>query len=72
MYYRHRDAGMYDSASMGLALGVAEKYFIVASTVLFCVIFFLSSVFRNEVRGMIAFWVSRWESKESSERVPSL
>jgi len=30
MFYRHRDSGMYDSASMGLALGVAEKYFIIA------------------------------------------
>jgi len=35
MYYRHRDAGMYSSYSIGIALGVAEKWFIVVSAFLF-------------------------------------
>ena len=43
MFYRHRDAGMYDSAALGLALGMAEKYFIVLSTLLFVVVFLASS-----------------------------
>lgn len=28
MFYRHNDAGMYDSLSLGLALGTAEQWFI--------------------------------------------
>jgi hypothetical protein len=43
LYYRHRDAGMYDSLSMGLALGVAEKVFIVWSTALFTTVFLATS-----------------------------
>jgi len=35
MYYRHRDASMYDSVSIGIALGSAEKWFIVLSTAIF-------------------------------------
>ena len=58
MFYRHRDAGMYDSASMGLALGVAEKYFILLSTTLFCLVFLATSDLENGVRGLIGFWVS--------------
>jgi hypothetical protein len=43
LYYRHRDAGMYDSLSMGLALGVAEKVFIIVSTALFTTVFLATS-----------------------------
>jgi ABC-type multidrug transport system fused ATPase/permease subunit len=57
MYYRHRDAGMYDSYSIGLALGVAEKYFILLSTALFCVVFLSTSGLGNGVYGLIGFWV---------------
>lgn len=57
MFYRHRDAGMYDSYSMGLALGVAEKGFIVASSALFCLVFLASSGFSDNVSGLIGFWV---------------
>jgi len=39
MFYRHRDSGMYDSLSMGIALGVAEKWFILLSSTLFTVVF---------------------------------
>jgi hypothetical protein len=39
MYYRHHDAGMYDSGAIGLALGVAEKKYIVGSCFLFCLCF---------------------------------
>jgi hypothetical protein len=58
MFYRHRDAGMYDSYSIGLALGVAEKYFILLSTALFCVVFLSSSHLDSNVLGLIGFWVS--------------
>lgn len=59
MFYLHRDAGMYDSASMGLALGVAEKYFIVLSTALFVLIFLATSALGTSgIGGFIAFWVS--------------
>jgi uncharacterized Tic20 family protein len=57
MFYRHRDAGMYDSYSIGLALGVAEKGFIVISSALFCLVFLASSGFSDDVSGLIAFWV---------------
>jgi hypothetical protein len=38
-FYRHHDAGMYDSGALGLALGVAEKRYIVGSCFLFCLTF---------------------------------
>jgi len=60
MFYLHSDAGMYDSASIGLALGVAEKYFILVSTTLFCAVFLATSDLRTKgIEGLIAFWVSR-------------
>jgi ABC-2 type transporter len=43
LYYRHRDAGMYDSGSIGLALGVAEKAFILVSTAIFTIVFLATS-----------------------------
>jgi hypothetical protein len=58
MFYRHRDAGMYDSYSIGLALGVAEKGFIVVSSALFCVVFLTSSGLSHDASSAIAFWVS--------------
>jgi hypothetical protein len=59
MYYRHRDAGMYDSVSIGLALGVAEKWFIVLSTALFCVVFLVTSGIGggDAMVRPITFWV---------------
>lgn len=63
MYYRHGDAGMYDSVSMGLALGVAEKGFIVLSSVLFCVVFLSSSGLGDGITGLIAFWVSCYSTE---------
>jgi ABC-2 type transporter len=38
-FYRHRQAGMLDDVSFALGLGVAEKWFIVVSSFLFCVVF---------------------------------
>jgi len=43
MYYRHKAAGMLDSRSVGLALAHAEKYFILMSALLFCIVFLPSS-----------------------------
>ena len=57
MFYRHRENGMYDSASMGIALGVAEKWFICLSTSLFCVVFLATSDIGDGIRGLITFWV---------------
>jgi ABC-2 type transporter len=57
-FYRHRDAGMYDSASLGLALGVVEKYFILFSTTLFCVVVLSTSNIYQGYHGLIGFWVS--------------
>lgn len=38
-FYRQRQSGMVDDVSFSLALGVAEKWFIVVSAFLFCVVF---------------------------------
>ena len=58
MYYIHRAAGMYDSASLGLALGVAEQYFILFSSALFCLVFLGVSNVGYRIQGLIGFWVS--------------
>lgn len=34
-----KDAGMYDSRTMGISLGVAEKWFILVASTLFCTVF---------------------------------
>lgn len=47
MFYRHHDAGMYDSGALGLALGVAEKFYIVGSCFLFCLCFLGVAGFLN-------------------------
>ena len=39
MFYRHHDAGMHGSGTMCLALAVAEKWFILLASTLFCVAF---------------------------------
>jgi hypothetical protein len=59
MFYRHRDASMYDAASVAWALGVAEKYFIVLSSTLFCLVFLAVTDMSNSLGGLIGFWV-RW------------
>lgn len=38
-FYRHRQSGMLDDVSFALGLGVAEKWFILVSSFLFCVVF---------------------------------
>ena len=43
MYYRHHDAGMFGSGVIGLALGVAEKWFLVVSSLVFTVVFLITS-----------------------------
>lgn len=43
IFYRHRDAGMYESFSLGVALVFAESFFICASSGLFCIVFIASS-----------------------------
>ena len=43
MFYRHIDSGMYGSVAMGAALGVAEKWFLVSSAVIFTFVFISTS-----------------------------
>jgi hypothetical protein len=56
MFYRHRDAGMYDSRSIGIALGIAEQFFIICSSALFCAVFLAASGLGSGVYGRVAFW----------------
>lgn len=66
MFYRHRDSGMYDSISMGLGLGVAEKWFILLSSTLFTIVFLATSGVvkvsnqgvNRTLRRALAYWVS--------------
>mmetsp|Transcript_13283 Transcript_13283/g.25371 ORF Transcript_13283/g.25371 Transcript_13283/m.25371 type:complete len:746 (-) Transcript_13283:283-2520(-) len=64
MYYRHKAAGMLNSRSVGRAFAIAEKRFIIISSVLFCAVFIpISGIvdspnqdLRHKVRKSIAFW----------------
>lgn len=56
MFYRHRDAGMYDSLSLGVALGTAESWFICISSILFCIVFLITSGVGFGVKRLIGFW----------------
>lgn len=58
MFYRHNDAGMYDSRSIGIALATAEKWFICGSSALFCVVFLAVADFGANLNELIWFWVS--------------
>lgn len=56
MFYRHRDAGMYDSFSLGVALGSAESFFIAASSALFCLVFVSTSGIAYGVDRYFGYW----------------
>jgi hypothetical protein len=62
MFYRHRAAGMYDSASIAWALGTAEKWFIVLTSALFTLTFLgvsgMTGGNENELSALIGFFVS--------------
>jgi ABC-type multidrug transport system permease subunit len=55
-FYRHRDASMYDSFSLGVSLGVAESFFIAASSALFCVVFISSAGLAYGVKKYFGYW----------------
>jgi ABC-type cobalamin/Fe3+-siderophores transport system ATPase subunit len=56
-FYKHRAAGMVGPNSVALALGVAEKWFIVTSSVLFCIIFLgTSGLYVAQFRRLVSFW----------------
>lgn len=58
MFHRHRAAGMIGSRSLGWALAAAEKWFIIATSVIFVVLFLTISYDGDkELRGRIEFWV---------------
>mmetsp|Transcript_4399 Transcript_4399/g.11080 ORF Transcript_4399/g.11080 Transcript_4399/m.11080 type:complete len:1493 (+) Transcript_4399:44-4522(+) len=57
MFHRHRASATYDSASIGWALGSAEKLFIVLSSAVFCIIFQTTGSLNDSFyRGMVGFW----------------
>lgn len=56
MFRRHADAGMYGSKAIGIALGVAEKWFIVAGGTIFTAIFLSTSHINNKPFSA-GFWV---------------
>eukprot|EP00977_Amphora_coffeiformis_P016603 scaffold5169_cov172-Amphora_coffeaeformis.AAC.34 len=56
MYYRHSDSGMYDSRSIGIALVLAEKWFIVGSSMLFCVVFLAIADLGGSFQQLFWFW----------------
>ena len=56
VFYRQRDACMYDSLSLGVALGSAELPYIASSSALFCLVFLSTSgISRGFVR-LVGFW----------------
>jgi len=56
-YYRHRAAGMVGSSSIALALGTAEKWFIVLQGVLFTIFFMLTiGIDFNTIRQYVGFF----------------
>jgi hypothetical protein len=60
VFYRHRAAGMLENISLGWALGTAEKWFIIAASFLFSLVF-LSVAGHTEttqIRRGIGYWVS--------------
>jgi hypothetical protein len=72
MFHRHRAAGMIGSGSLCWALGVAEKGFIVASSVIFVAIFLTISFVSGSqsLRGRIEFWVSQSIRNLARQRCP--
>jgi len=55
-FYRHRAAGMYGHSSLAIALGMAEQWFILISSVLFCVIFMPCVGLGRSVLRSFAYW----------------
>jgi hypothetical protein len=55
-FYRHRAAGMLDHSSITLALGIAEKWFIVASSFCFCIVYLVIMGLTSSVRENTMFW----------------
>lgn len=60
MFYRHRIVGMYGSSTIGMALGSAEKPFIILSCSVFTLVFLSTGAFMSDgvrwFRGVVAFW----------------
>jgi hypothetical protein len=55
-FYRHRAAGMLDHSSIALSLGFAEKWFIVASSFCFCIIYLVIMALSSSLRDNVMFW----------------
>jgi len=56
MFYRHRAAGMLNHTSLAMALGVAEKRFILLSSMLFTIVFYFTMGLEPSARKFFAFW----------------
>lgn len=61
VFYRHRAAGMLENISLGWALGTAEKWFIIAASFLFSLVFLSVAGHSDstQIRRGIGFWVSQ-------------
>ena len=55
-FYRHRAAGMLDHTTLAIAMGVAEKWFIVISSFVFCVVFLAMLGLSDRIGEGFAFW----------------
>jgi hypothetical protein len=55
-FYRQRAAGMTDHVSLSIALGVAEKWFIVISSFVFCLVFLGILGVTSRLGESFAFW----------------
>jgi hypothetical protein len=55
-FYRQRAAGMTDHVTLSIALGVAEKWFIVISSFLFCLVFLSMLGITDSIGRGFGFW----------------
>jgi hypothetical protein len=56
LFYRHRNVCMYDSFSLGVALGSAELPYIASSSALFCLVFLSTSGIARGFMHILGFW----------------
>jgi hypothetical protein len=58
VFYKQRAAGMVDNTALGWALGTAEKWFMILSSCLFCLVYLSTAgTFPMTLRKAVRFWV---------------
>jgi hypothetical protein len=61
VFYKQRAAGMVDNTALGWALGTAEKWFMIMSSFLFCLVYLSAAgTFPMSLRRAIRFWVRKY------------